>query len=179
MRTPGRFPRRPAAIVAAVSTLVVAGGAAPAQAEPTVSEAIADYRGETWRWQRLMGRPRTPYRATAERSTSEAYRQWVLALWKERALSVRSAAKNPPRLGAWLCIRRREGPWTANTGNGYYGGLQMDITFQRTYGAFLLRTKGRAHRWTPTEQIWIAERAYRSGRGFRPWPNTAGACGLL
>jgi hypothetical protein len=25
----------------------------------------------------------------------------------------------------------------------------------------------------------VAERAYRSGRGFYPWPNTARACGLI
>lgn len=179
MRNPGRFIGRLAAVVVAASTLVVGGGAARAQSEPNVLETIVKYRDETWRWQRLMARPRTPYRATAERSTSEAYRRWVLELWKGRALRVRTAAKNPPRLNAWLCIHRREGPWTANTGNGYYGGLQMNIAFQRTYGAYLLRTKGRAHRWTPLEQIWIAERAYRSGRGFRPWPNTARACGLM
>ena len=31
-------------------------------------------------------------------------------------------------LAGWLCIHAREGAWNANTGNGYYGGLQM------TYG---------------------------------------------
>jgi hypothetical protein len=179
MRTPGRFPCRLVALACAAFALVAGGGTARAEGEPTVLETIAKYRDETWRWQRLMGRPRTPYRATAESSTSEAYRQWVLELWKERALRVREAAKSPPRLSAWLCIHRHEGPWTANTGTGYYGGLQMDMRFQRTYGAFLLRVKGRAHRWTPTEQVWIAERAYRSGRGFHPWPNTARACGLI
>jgi hypothetical protein len=55
----------------------------------------------------------------------------------------------------------------------------MDLSFQRTYGADLLRKKGTANRWTPLEQIWVAERAYRSGRGFHPWPNTARACGLI
>jgi hypothetical protein len=25
----------------------------------------------------------------------------------------------------------------------------------------------------------VAERAYRSGRGFYPWPNSARACGLI
>ena len=49
----------------------------------------------------------------------------------------------------------------------------MDISFQRLYGAELLRRKGTADNWTPLEQIWVAEPAYRSGRGFYPWPNTA------
>ena len=69
--------------------------------------------------------------------------------------------------------------WATRTGNGYYGGLQMDISFQRTYGPELLRTKGTADRWTPYEQMWVAERAYRSGRGYYPWPNTARSCGLI
>jgi hypothetical protein len=55
----------------------------------------------------------------------------------------------------------------------------MDISFQRTYGRDLLRRKGTANRWTALEQIWVAERAYRSGRGFYPWPNTARYCRLI
>jgi hypothetical protein len=55
----------------------------------------------------------------------------------------------------------------------------MDMSFMEAYGANLLRTKGTADHWTPLEQIWVAERAYRSGRGFYPWPNTARWCGLI
>ena len=54
----------------------------------------------------------------------------------------------------------------------------MDLSFQRAYGAALLRRKGTADHWTPLEQIWVAERAYRSGLGFYPWPTTARWCGL-
>lgn len=84
-----------------------------------------------------------------------------------------------PRLSAWVCIHHYEGAWNANTGNGYYGGLQMDTGFQSTYGPELLHSKGTANNWTPKEQIMVADRAYESGRGFNPWPNTARACGLL
>ncbi len=81
------------------------------------------------------------------------------------------------RWSAWMCIHRHEGPW--NDPNGpYYGGLQMDLQFQRAYGAYLLRTKGTADNWTPVEQVAVAERAYKE-RGFSPWPSTARACGLL
>ena len=69
--------------------------------------------------------------------------------------------------------------WDTDTGNGYYGGLQMDIHFQRAYGPELLRRKGTANNWTAVEQMWVAERAHRSGRGFYPWPNTARYCGLI
>src|ERR687886_629540 len=44
----------------------------------------------------------------------------------------------------------------------YYGGLQMDIGFQRAYGARLLVRKGTADHWTPLEQMWVAERALRA-----------------
>lgn len=144
-----------------------------------VMKKIKRFRRETWRWQRLMRVPRTPTRRLAERSSSLEYKRWVLRYWRQQAKQVRRKAKNPPRKRAWLCIQRHEGPWNANTGNGYYGGLQMDLTFQRMYGPELLRRKGTANRWTPIEQIWVAERAYRSGRGFRPWPNTARYCGVL
>ena len=55
----------------------------------------------------------------------------------------------------------------------------MDLGFQRAYGQYLLHNKGTADHWTPVEQMWVAERALRAGRGFYPWPNTARYCGLL
>lgn len=82
-------------------------------------------------------------------------------------------------ISAFTCIHRYEGAWDANTGNGYYGGLQMDWGFQSTYGAEYLRKWGTADRWPTWAQLSAAVRAYQSGRGFRPWPNTARACGLL
>lgn len=84
----------------------------------------------------------------------------------------------PPHYREWLCIHGYEGSWT-DDGSPYYGGLQMDISFQASYGGGLLKTKGTANNWTPLEQMWAAERAYRSGRGFYPWPNTARYCGLI
>jgi hypothetical protein len=77
------------------------------------------------------------------------------------------------------CIHHYEGAWNANTGNGYYGGLQMDLDFQKTYGGEFLARWGTADNWPIWAQIQAAVRAYRSGRGFNPWPNTARACGLL
>lgn len=141
-------------------------------------DQIVDNRDETWRWQRLMGRPRSPYGASAERTRSVPYRKWVLRLWARRAVVVRKQAHDPPRKRDWLCIHRYEGSWT-DPNAPYYGGLQMDLEFQQTYGPELLRKKGTADNWTPLEQIWVAVRAYRSGRGFYPWPNTARYCGLI
>jgi hypothetical protein len=88
-------------------------------------------------------------------------------------------SSRPPHYNEWICIHGGEGAWNSNTGNGYYGGLQMDMQFQRTYGWNLLMTKGTANNWTPLEQMWVAEKAWASGRGFYPWPNTARHCGLI
>ena len=32
----------------------------------------------------------------------------------------------------------------------------MDLSFQQTYGGWLLRHKGTADHWSPLEQIWVA-----------------------
>jgi hypothetical protein len=135
-------------------------------------------RDRAWRWQDVMSTPRSRYVASAEHSPSLAYRRMVLGLWTTRAQAVQRTAQNPPRLREWLCIHRYEGAW--NDPNApYYGGLQMDWSFMQAYGPTLLRQKGTADHWTPLEQIWVAERAFESGRGFYPWPNTARWCGLL
>jgi hypothetical protein len=140
-------------------------------------DRIAEHRDETWHWQRIMLRPRTPYAASAIAIRSVAYRTWVMQLWLRRALAAKRQATNPPHKREWLCIHRYEARWTDPDGP-YYGGLQMDLEFQATYGARLLRSKGTAEHWTPLEQMWVAERALKT-RGFWPWPNTARACGLI
>ena len=85
-----------------------------------------------------------------------------------------------PLYEEFMCIARHEShaTWDVATGNGYYGGLQMDRLFQQTYAPRLYRTKGTADHWTAEEQIRTAARAHAS-RGFSPWPNTARICGLL
>lgn len=91
-------------------------------------------------------------------------------------------AASPARvehLAEFTCIHNGEGAWNANTGNGYFGGLQMDKTFMRTYGADMIaKYHGWANLWSPRDQIIVANRAHHS-RGFHPWPNTARACGLI
>lgn len=158
----------------------------PADARSTrvgLVEQISDFRAETWRWQKLMGKPRTPTTFSERQIASSAYRAWIRDLWRKRALVAERRAAAPPHRSQWLCIHRHERHplqgWATRTGNGYYGGLQMDISFQRSYGSEILRRKGTADNWSALEQMWVAERAYRSGRGFRPWPNTARSCGLI
>ena len=143
---------------------------------------IDRWRQRTWYWQRVMGKRRYPTAYLDRRSRSLTYRQWVLELWKGRARVAKRRALDPPHLRTWLCVFRHERHplqgWRTQTGNGYYGGLQMDIAFQRNYGRWLLRRKGRAHRWTPIEQIWVAERGRRV-QGWYAWPVSARRCGLI
>ena len=172
------------ALAAGLSTPTSATGASLLKpGDEYLLAQIERKRDETWRWQSLMRTRRTPSSNSAHRSIDADYRRWVLRLWSMRALTARTQAASPPRKAAWFCIYRHERHprmgWRTRTGNGFYGGLQMNLEFQRIYGADLLRRKGTAERWSPLEQIWVAERAYRSGRGFYPWPNTARACGLI
>jgi hypothetical protein len=171
------------ALVLTPAALAPTNTADAASTRTALLAEIDDLRRATWGWQQLMGRPRTPTDFAERRTRDHAYRHWVRNLWLRRARAAERRAENPPHRAGWLCIHRYERHphqgWRTRTGNGYYGGLQMDLTFQRTYGRELLRRKGTADRWSPLEQMWVAERAYRSGRGFYPWPNTARFCGLI
>jgi hypothetical protein len=144
----------------------------------TLVRQIEHYRGVTWRWQRVMSRSLTQTALSYRMDPSRRCKRWVRDLWRVRAVRTRRRALNPPYRGAWLCIHRYEASWR-DPDAPYYGGLQMDVSFQRRYAPRLFRLKGTADHWTPLEQIWAAERARRSGRGFTPWPNTARLCGVL
>lgn len=97
--------------------------------------------------------------------------------------SVRSLNRKPAPWGghslerAFQCIHSHEGAWS-DPSAPYWGGLQMDQGFQRKYGAWALSAFGTADRWPVSVQIAVAIRAWASGRGFAPWPNTARYCGL-
>jgi resuscitation-promoting factor RpfA len=87
----------------------------------------------------------------------------------------RPAASQPPRgwyVGAY-CIHRHEGAWNANTGNGYYGGMQFLLSTWRSVGGW-----GRPDLVSPREQLYRAFLVWRrDGGSWREW-GTAGLCGL-
>ncbi|HET6863960.1 MAG TPA: hypothetical protein VFH37_02060 [Candidatus Saccharimonadales bacterium] len=133
------------------------------------------YIKETRQREMLMGQTRTSVNRSLASSDLASLIRYTIH-WKHVAAQVLSKFRHPPLLGDWMCIHRYEGSWS-DPNSPYWGGLQMDLAFQNTYGHWLLRHKGTADHWTPMEQIWVALRAYRS-RGFSPWPNTARYCGL-
>lgn len=136
------------------------------------------HRESAWYWQDVMLVRRHSTNYSENKSKSPVYLRWLVKTWKARHEIAKRKASQPPHYNEWLCIHKYEGAW--NDPNApYYGGLQMDMSFQKSYGWNLLQRKGTADNWTILEQMWVAERAYSSGRGFYPWPNTARYCNLI
>ena len=128
-------------------------------------------RRTAWHWQAVIGLRRA-------NSFVPLHSRRALRYWRRQVRYVSRLASRPPHKSAWLCIHRFEGSW-GDGGDPYWGGLQMDRGFMRAYAPGVLLRRGWANRWSALEQMWVAERAYRSGRGYWPWPNTARFCGLL
>ncbi len=139
-------------------------------------QGIAWHRQQTWRWQDIAGRHRTPTTHAETRTRSTAYLAWLARLWSHRRIRARHLATVHPaiaHLALWICIHNGEGAWDSSTGNGYYGGLQM------SYGWGGLVTD--AAQLSPYEQMRAAETGYRtSGYSTRwlegQWPNTSPPC---
>ena len=129
-------------------------------------------RGTVLRWQAVMGIRQRAFSSAPLRTPR------ALRYWRRQVRRISRLAAHPPHKGGWLCIHHYEGSWS-DSGDPYWGGLQLDRGFMRTYAPRVLLRHGWANRWTPLEQMWVAERAHRSGRGYWPWPNTARYCGLI
>ena len=82
-----------------------------------------------------------------------------------------------PHYSTWLRLVQCEatGNWSANTGNGYYGGLQADTSFWRRHGG--LEYAPRADLATPTQQMLVAERGLVA-QGWGAWPACSRRLGL-
>jgi hypothetical protein len=57
------------------------------------------------------------------------------------------------------------GNWAANTGNGYYGGLQFNLGTWAAYGG-----SGRPDQQSRAAQIAVAERVRAASGGYGAWP---------
>jgi len=77
----------------------------------------------------------------------------------------------------WERLARCEsgGRWHINTGNGYYGGLQISPSTWRAYGG--RRFAALPHRATKREQITVATRIKR-GQGWGAWPACSARIGV-
>jgi uncharacterized protein YabE (DUF348 family) len=68
----------------------------------------------------------------------------------------------------WDAIAQCEsgGNWAANTGNGYYGGLQFSLSTWQGYGG-----SGYPHTQSREAQIAVAERVAAAEGGYGAWPH--------
>jgi len=65
------------------------------------------------------------------------------------------------------------GNWAINTGNGYYGGLQFNLSTWQSYGG-----SGYPNENSREEQIRIAEKVRAANGGYGAWPACASSLGL-
>jgi hypothetical protein len=164
-----------------------------------LKKGISLHRSKTWYWQDLSLRPRKRTAYQERKVHGVGYLQWMLRTWDRRRRAAKRYAQNPPHKPQWLCINSHEGSWR-DVGYPYWGGLQMNRAFMAGYGREVVQRYGgvlkyapdplfngrvtlqafggEANRWTPLEQMWVAERAFLS-RGFNPWPKSARMCDLL
>lgn len=154
-------------------------------------KATSWYRQRTHDWQARRGAELAD-RSPTIRGRSCRWVKYAVETWMDRSAAARKAHERwvaeQRRLRRllyekWRCIHEHEGAWDAINPAGYYGGLQMDIGFQSTYGSEFMARWGYAHRWPVWAQLTAAERAYHGygpheGRGFGPWPNTRRMCGI-
>lgn len=83
-----------------------------------------------------------------------------------------------PEGGAWDKLAKCEagGNWKANTGNGYYGGVQFDAQTWRANGG--AKYAPLPHQATREEQIAVAEKVRSQRGGFGAWPACSRKLGL-
>ena len=137
--------------------------------------ALERRREATWRLYRAVHRAvhRRQWAGAAAAAIEQA----------ERAAEVRSphlardtptAGPMPSLGGVWdqLAECEASGDWSANTGNGYYGGLQFTISTWHAYGG-----AGLPHHASREQQIDVATRT-RAGQGWGAWPACSRKLGL-
>lgn len=102
------------------------------------------------------------------RTVTEAQPKIVKVGTKARPVTTNYASGDT----AWDRIAQCEsgGNWAANTGNGYYGGLQFSLSTWQAYGG-----SGRPDQNSREAQIAVAERVRAAEGGYGAWP----VCGKL
>jgi hypothetical protein len=81
-----------------------------------------------------------------------------------------AAPANATSMKTWSRLAKCEsgGRWHINSGNGYFGGLQISSGTWRAYGG--KKYAGQAHGATKREQVRVAKRI-KKGQGWGAWPS--------
>jgi hypothetical protein len=171
-----------AIIVGVAGLLVGASYRSSAKAE-TPDLATVKLEGKSIvQWRRLAIHRRVD-RDLARSKAGEAVR-WgrsltrdIVGLRRRMALIEARGVLTSPEERNFLCIHGGEGSWT-DPNPPYYGGVQMDEQFAKTYGREYWNHYGSPDHWPVSVQLAVAIKASFT-RGYWPWPNTARACGLI
>ena len=102
-------------------------------------------------------------------------------------LAAPAAATDGSPSAAWLvqarCVHLKEGPWTANTGNGHFGGMQFAAKTWLLVGGKAdpaFKHPGNPHvpfSATPAEQIYRAWLVWKADGGtWRSWGAVGAVC---
>lgn len=177
-------PKKAVAIIL-MATCIVGAQATQAYAHvknSTVVRLIDKRVQHTHLYEEISGNALIPYWGAANKchhSGCYLLDEARLKHWTVR--DIRARAQMTPWPAYWLpeatCVHSNEGAWNDATGNGYYGGMQMDVSFEQAYGPTFYARWGNANNWPATSQLIASYRAYLS-RGWEPWPNTSLMCGL-
>jgi hypothetical protein len=117
-------------------------------------------------------------------SFTDGWRTWKLELPQPvqvLASAPPAQAAAPPQTGppssVWTRLAACEsgGNWATNSGNGYYGGLQEDMTFWRNYGGTAYAS--RPDLASASAQIAVAQRG-QAVQGYGAWPACSRRLGL-
>jgi hypothetical protein len=121
--------------------------------------------------------------AGATNTTGMPARQYLARVGE---LPAAAAPPQPPSAaavsGVWDRLAQCEasGNWVANTGNGYRGGLQMDVAFWSNHGG--LRYAPAPHLATRAQQIQVAingrDGVVGKAQGWGAWPVCSRRLGL-
>lgn len=111
---------------------------------------------------------RAAERERQRREAAEAQQEALRS--KSSSAVVRSSGS-----GVWYDLAGCEagGNWAANTGNGYYGGLQFSLGTWEAYGG-----TGYPHQASPGTQIAIAENLLAAEGDYGAWPHCSEELGL-
>jgi hypothetical protein len=100
------------------------------------------------------------------------FKNVLLTVVATGAIAMTAPAAHAATVTQWDRVARCEsgGNWRINTGNGYYGGLQISHSTWKSYGG--LKYAYNAHKTSKANQIVIANKILR-GQGKGAW----GSCG--
>lgn len=143
-----------------------------------IVKGIRFYRSSTWTWNWMLGTNLARFSKWSPKHSC-AFLHWLAISARKKSQKARKEfqAWFVYALAKWDCIHRHEASWYGDNNPTYDGGLQMDDSFESSYGSDFIRLWGHdASDWPVWAQLRAAERAFAS-RGFGPWP-TRKYCGL-